>query len=114
LGHLVGTGDEALPQPLAAALRQLVGEYEARGSLEAECARDADKLEMLLQALEYREQGKGSLETFIQTAVAGLRTAAGRRLGEAAMRVSPAAWWQAFARRIAPAPGPRPGAGNGL
>jgi hypothetical protein len=33
------------------------------------------------------------------------------QLGEAAMRVPPAAWWQAFARRMAPV---RPeGSGNG-
>jgi 5'-deoxynucleotidase YfbR-like HD superfamily hydrolase len=92
----------ALPQSLAAALRELVGEYEGRASLEAECARDADKLEMLLQALDYREQGRGSMEPFIQTALAALRTPAGRRLGEAAQRVSPAAWWQTFARGVVP------------
>jgi putative hydrolase of HD superfamily len=102
---------EALPQPLAAALRRLVGEYEARGSREAECARDADKLDMLLQALEYREAGRGNMEPFIQTALAGLRTTSGRRLGEAALRVSPAAWWQGFTR--GPAPTRQPGGSNG-
>jgi putative hydrolases of HD superfamily len=86
---------EALPQPLAAGLRALVGEYERRASREAECARDADKLDMLLTALEYREAGWGSMDPFVNTAVAALRTSSGRRLGEAAMRVSPAAWWQA-------------------
>jgi putative hydrolase of HD superfamily len=98
------TADQAaeLPQPIGAALRRLVGEYEGRASREAECARDADKLEMLLQALEYREAGWKSLEPFIQTAVAALRTPSGRRLGEAAMRVSPAAWWQGFARGVPP------------
>jgi putative hydrolase of HD superfamily len=102
---------EALPQPLAAALRRLVGEYEGRASQEAECARDADKLDMLLQALEYREAGWGSMDPFISTALAGLRTRSGRRLGEAAQRVSPAAWWQAFARRPAPIEPPGPNGG---
>jgi putative hydrolase of HD superfamily len=91
----------ALPQPLAALLRGLIAEFEGRSSPEAECARDADKLEMLLQALDYRQQGYSNTEPFIQTAVAALRTASGRRLGEAAMRVDPATWWQAFARPIA-------------
>ena len=71
---------EELPQPLAARLRALVGEYEGRASREAECARDADKLDMLLQALEYREAGWRNLDPFIQTAVAALRTGSGRRL----------------------------------
>jgi putative hydrolase of HD superfamily len=102
---------EALPQPLAAGLRALVGEYEGRASREAECARDADKLDMLLTALEYREAGRGSMDPFVKTAVAALRTSSGRRLGEAAMRVSPAAWWQAFHRGVAPLP--QPGSPNG-
>jgi putative hydrolase of HD superfamily len=101
----------ALPRPLAALLRSLVAEYEGRSSLEADCARDADKLEMLLQALDYRQQGYSNAEPFIQTAVAGLRTASGRRLGEAALRVDPAAWWQAFAKPVAPAE--RPSSVNG-
>jgi hypothetical protein len=77
------TSDQAaaLPQPLAAALGRLVGEYEGRASREAECARDADKLDMLLQALEYREVGWRNLDPFIQTAISALRTPSGRRLG---------------------------------
>jgi putative hydrolases of HD superfamily len=106
------TSDQAaaLPQPLAAALGRLVGEYEGRASREAECARDADKLDMLLQALEYREAGWRNLDPFIQTAVTALRTPSGRRLGEAAMVVSPAAWWQGFARGV---PKISPGSLNG-
>ena len=71
---------------------------------------DADKLDMLLQALEYREAGWQNLDPFIQTAVSALRTPSGRRLGEAAMLVSPAAWWQGFARGV---PKISPGSLNG-
>ena len=39
-----------------------------------------------------------------------LRTPSGRRLGEAAMLVSPAAWWQGFARGV---PKISPGSLNG-
>jgi putative hydrolase of HD superfamily len=92
----------ALLQPLAALLRGIIAEYEGRSSPEAECARDADKLEMLLQALDYRQQGYANTEPFVQSAVAALRTTSGRRLGEAAMRVDPAAWWQSFARPVTP------------
>lgn len=91
----------ALPQPLTALLRGLIAEYEGGSSPEAKCARDADKLEMLLQALDYRQQSCNT-EPFIQTAVAALRTASGRRLGEAAMRVDPAAWWREFTRPECP------------
>ena len=65
------------PVGIAAALRRLVGEYEGRASREAECSRDADKLDMLLQALEYREAGWRNLDPFIQTAVTARRTPRG-------------------------------------
>lgn len=80
--------------------------------MEAECARDADKLEMLLQALDYRQQGHNSevMEPFIHGAVAALRTASGRRLAEAALRVSPAAWWMEFTQPGSP---PEPPSSNG-
>jgi putative hydrolase of HD superfamily len=101
----------ALPGALAAMLRGLVAEYEARGSLEARCARDADKLEMLLQALEYRQHGNGNMDAFIQSAVTSLRTASGRRLGEIALAADPAAWWQGITRAVAPSE--RPSSGDG-
>jgi putative hydrolases of HD superfamily len=99
-----------LPRPLAAMLSKLVSEYEGRSSLEADCARDADKLEMLLQAREYRQQGNVNTEPFIHSALAALRTTSGRRLGEAAMRVDPAAWWKTYGQGIAQAEQP---SGNG-
>jgi hypothetical protein len=52
---------------------------------------------MLLPALEYREAGWRNLDPFIQTAVTALCRPSRRRLGEAAMLVSPAAWWQGSA-----------------
>jgi putative hydrolase of HD superfamily len=99
----------ALPRALASRLRGLVAEYEGRASLEADCARDADKLEMLLQALDYRAQGHRNTEPFMETALAALRTPSGRRLGEAAVTIDPTAWWRAFAQATAPAEPP----GNG-
>jgi 5'-deoxynucleotidase YfbR-like HD superfamily hydrolase len=71
----------ALPQAVASLLRGLVAEYEDRASPEADCARDADKLEMLLQALDYRAQGHRNTEPFMETALAALRT---RRAGGSA------------------------------
>jgi 5'-deoxynucleotidase YfbR-like HD superfamily hydrolase len=101
----------ALPGFLAAMLRGLVAEYEARESAEAACARDADKLEMLLQALEYRQQGNANMDAFIRSALTALGTASGRRLGESAMAADPAAWWQGITRAVAPSQ--RPSSENG-
>jgi putative hydrolases of HD superfamily len=46
-----------MPEVLASAVRELVAEYEAKESQEAVCARDADKLECMVQGVEYKAQG---------------------------------------------------------
>nr|WP_246127668.1 HD domain-containing protein [Amycolatopsis rhizosphaerae] len=51
--------------PSANSVRAAVNEYEAAETVEARCARDADKLEMLLQAVEYREIGVHSVQGWI-------------------------------------------------
>jgi putative hydrolases of HD superfamily len=45
------------PAEASQAVRELVEEYEARQSPEARLAKDADKLECLIQAREYQAQG---------------------------------------------------------
>src|SRR3954464_2852292 len=46
-----------LPERSRELIRAAVDEYETRETLAARCAKDADKLEMLLQAVEYRDAG---------------------------------------------------------
>jgi len=81
-----------LPEASAEAVRAAVDEYETRESLEARCAKDADKLEMLLQALEYRAAGVSTVDEWIASARAGLFTDTARRLAEAAVVTGPLAW----------------------
>ncbi len=52
----------------------------------ARCTRDADKLEMLLQAVEYRETGVQRVQGWIESAPAGLTT---RLPGESPKRAPP-------------------------
>src|SRR4051812_20629004 len=44
---------EKLPERSRKLIREAVDEYETRETLEARCAKDANKLEMLLQTVEY-------------------------------------------------------------
>ncbi|MET8153266.1 HD family hydrolase [Actinoplanes sp. NPDC049668] len=83
---------ESLPERSRELVRAAVDEYEARESLEARCAKDADKLEMLLQAVEYRDAGVRRTEGWIDSARKDLRTEAGRRIAEAAVSMSPLSW----------------------
>jgi putative hydrolases of HD superfamily len=75
-----------LPPALAGVISAAVAEYEARETPEARCARDADKLELLLQAREYTDQGHPGLRPFLDSAWSGLRTGAARELAAEAMR----------------------------
>src|SRR5215218_3012145 len=47
----------SFPPEIGGAVREVVDEYESQSSPEARVARDADKLECLLQAREYQDQG---------------------------------------------------------
>ena len=90
----------AMPDELAKVFQQLVSEYEAGQTLEAQVARDADKLETLLQAAEYGAQGFDT-GPWQETSINALRTEEGKELARAIGSVGPASWWQAFAASYA-------------
>lgn len=96
--HPAVTADQVadFPDKLGRAIREVVDEYEARESPEALLARDADKLECLAQAREYQALGNQSVQPWIDSSVAALRTPAARQLADACLRVPPGQWWQSF------------------
>ncbi|MFE7947425.1 HD family hydrolase [Streptomyces sp. NPDC057426] len=71
-----------MPEVLASTVRDLVAEYEAKESPEAMCARDADKLECLLQGIEYKAQGYVNAQRWIDNSRSRLTTETGQRLAE--------------------------------
>ncbi|CAM3671521.1 HD domain-containing protein [Kibdelosporangium persicum] len=81
-----------LPDRAKESVRRAVDEYEDGRTIEALCARDADKLEMLLQAVEYREIGVQRVDGWIESARESLNTDIAKRVAEAALNVSPLAW----------------------
>lgn len=81
-----------LPEASRDVVRAAVDEYEAQQSPEALCAKDADKLEMLLQAVEYRDVGVSRVDGWIDSARRGVKTETARRIAEAALMISPLAW----------------------
>jgi putative hydrolase of HD superfamily len=86
---------EGLPAPLAEMVRGAVAEYEAQETAEAWCAKDADKLECLLQGLEYRAQGYSSAQRWIDNSRARIKTKSGQALAEAALAGDPVDWLRA-------------------
>ncbi|MFC4057022.1 HD family hydrolase [Planomonospora corallina] len=83
-----------VPRPVAEMITGAVGEYEERASLEAVCARDADKLECLVQAVEYREQGNRNVQPWIDSSLAALTTPSAKRLAGEVLRTGSLEWVQ--------------------
>jgi len=81
-----------LPKPVADMVSDAVGEYEEKASVEAVCARDADKLECLIQAVEYRDQGHRNMQPWIDSSLAALKTTTGRRMAEEVLRTGTLEW----------------------
>ena len=76
----------------------LYAEYEAQETLEAKVARDADRLECAIQALEYVSQGQPACRPWFDNARVGLKTDAGRALHDALEGSDPHAWYQGLPR----------------
>lgn len=95
--EITGHQTYGMPGDTSRIYRELVAEYEAAETLEAKCAKDADKLELLCTAREYQQQGYDTTE-WQTTSLEALRTKNGQLIGQAIMSTSPAQWRQAFGK----------------
>ncbi|MFJ2348205.1 MULTISPECIES: HD domain-containing protein [Streptomyces] len=77
---------------VAEGIKAVVHEYENGDSLEVLVAHDADKLECMLQGMEYLEQGYRNAQEWVDTTRAKLKTASALALAEAAQGMSSAEW----------------------
>jgi putative hydrolase of HD superfamily len=83
---------DGTPAPVASMIKAAVAEYETRESPESACAKDADRLDCLFQALEYRASGNGNMRSWIESSLSGLNTASAKRIADAALHASPLDW----------------------
>lgn len=97
-----------VPDDAAKLIAGLVAEYEANETAEAQLAHDADKLELILQADEYAEQGYDT-GPWHEAALPALRTDAAKQLAQAISATPPATWYlghrAAYERRWLRRPG---------
>ncbi|MCP2334899.1 HD domain-containing protein [Actinomadura rupiterrae] len=90
--HVTAHQMQGLPDVVARLITGAVDEYEGKESLEAVCARDADKLECLIQAIEYGDQGNRNIKPWIESSLAQLRTESAKRLAHQAMETGTLDW----------------------
>ena len=88
-----------LPEVIRDAVRAVIGEFESRATVEAQCAKDADRLESLLQAREYEGRGNPQARHWVDSMVRAMVTESGKRLAAAALEGSPDGWWREFVIR---------------
>lgn len=101
--YLKATGNEevtgqqtaGLPSPLAAQIRAVVHDYETGDSAEVQCAHDADKLDCLFQAIEYRDSGHQNVAGWIANSRNGLKTKSAQQLADAAVAMTSQEWHDA-------------------
>ncbi|MGW0558228.1 HD domain-containing protein [Streptomyces sp. NPDC002926] len=84
-----------MPEVLASTVRDLVAEYEAKETPEAICARDADKLECMLQGIEYKAQGHENAQRWIDNSRGRLVTETGQRLADELLSQGSLDWLRA-------------------
>jgi 5'-deoxynucleotidase YfbR-like HD superfamily hydrolase len=84
-----------MPDAAAKAFQELTAEFEAGQTIEAQAARDANKLETLLQAVEYQTQGHDTT-AWHETSIGALRPDSARQLAQAISTTNPQCW-SAFA-----------------
>lgn len=81
-----------MPAIVRKLLQDTVAEFESQTTLEAVCARDADRLECLFQALEYQAAGNTLMQEWIEDSYAKLKTTSAISIADAALTASPLKW----------------------
>ncbi|MEV1009480.1 HD domain-containing protein [Streptomyces sp. NPDC049881] len=83
---------------VAAGIQAIVDEYENGDSLEVLVAHDADKLECMIQGLEYLEQGYKNAQEWVTSTRDMLTTPSAIALADAAQGMSSAEWQRTYLR----------------
>ena len=89
------TADQTAGAPPAVreALAAIVDEIETYETREAIIHRDADKLECLFQAIEYRETGNANMQPFYESMLAALTASSAKEIGRRAVHTSSQHWY---------------------
>ena len=83
---------QRLPQGLREKIGALYSEGAAKDSPEARIAKDADRLECLIQAREYEDRGHHATREWIDNALAALETESAKKIAEECSSANPVDW----------------------
>ncbi|MGB5986250.1 MAG: HD domain-containing protein [Desulfobacterales bacterium] len=80
--------------PFAEDLETLLTEFNAGQTLEAQLARDADQISLILELKALKTNGYTTPESWLPNVHARLKTDAGRNLAEAVLKAPRDRWWR--------------------
>lgn len=83
---------------VASGIQAIVDEYENGDSIEVMVAHDADRLECMLQGMEYLEQGYSNAQEWVDSTRAKLKTESAIALADAAQGMRSADWQRTYLR----------------
>ncbi len=79
--------------PFGKELKSLIDEYEERQTIESKLVKDADNLEWILSLKEQKDIGNERAGEWLPSAVARLKTEAGKSLAEIILQTRSDRWW---------------------
>ncbi len=86
-------GDLAATVPFGSELRDLVREFNEGTTEEAQLARDADQLEMILALKEYKDLGNKYADEWLEFSLKRLQTEPAKRLAQTIVDTDSSLWW---------------------
>jgi len=85
--------DLAASLPFGNDVKEVIDEYEARESIESKLVKDADNLEFILSLKEQYDIGNERAKTWIEPAIARLKTEEGKMIASVILEVDSDRWW---------------------
>lgn len=79
--------------PFGKAVKELYGEFEARETLEAKLARDADQLEWIATLREEAVKGNTKAAVWLKSALKRLKNPTAQKIGKMLLTTHPDKWW---------------------
>lgn len=85
--------DFTINLPFGQRIEALIGEYEAKKTIESKLAKDADQIELLLTLKEQTDIGNERVRKYIPSLVKRLKTEEGKQLANSILETESDAWW---------------------
>lgn len=79
--------------PFGGEIRELIIEFIEGKTVEAQLARDADQIEMILALKEYKDLGNTYAEEWLEFSIKRLQTKAAQDLSKAILETDSSLWW---------------------